>query len=82
MSRDIVDRSLRTCRTFVPWLVDPVGVDVVFGDGFAVGGEDRDVAVVDEHEDVLSSWARPTGGLCETSGDEPDAVTRFVAIRF
>ena len=49
MSRDIVDRSLRTCRTLASGLVDPVGVDAVFGDVLSVGGEDADVAVVDEH---------------------------------
>jgi hypothetical protein len=37
----------------------PVGADVVLGDGFAGAGEDSDVAVVDEDEDVLSSVGSP-----------------------
>ena len=52
----------------MPWLVGPAGVDVVFGDGFSVGGEDPDVAVVDEHEDVLSSVGSSDGEVVEFSG--------------
>ena len=68
MSRDIVDRSLRTWRTLASWLVDPVWVDVVFGDVLAVGGEDADVAVVDEHEDVLSSVGSSDAEVAEFPG--------------
>jgi len=68
MSRDIVDRSLRTCWTLASWLVDPVGVDAVFGDGLSVGGEDPDVAVVDEHEDVLSSVGSSDAEVAEFPG--------------
>jgi hypothetical protein len=46
MSPDTVHRCLGTWRTSASWLVDPVGVDVVFGDVLSVGGEDADVAAV------------------------------------
>src|SRR5690349_15890438 len=68
MSRDIVDWSLRTWRTLASWLVDAVGVDAVFGDGLSVGGEDADVAVVDEHEDVLSAVGSSDAEVAEFPG--------------
>jgi hypothetical protein len=68
MSRVIVDRSLRSCRTLASWLADPVGVDAVFGDVLPVGGENADVAVVDEHEDVLSFVGASDAGVAEFAG--------------
>ena len=50
------------------WLVDPVGVDAVFGDGLSVGGEDADIAVVDEHEDVLSLVGSSDAEVAEFAG--------------
>ena len=63
-----MDRSVRTCRTLAACLVDPVRVDVVFGDGFSVGGEDSDVAVVDVHEDVFACVRSSDGEVAEFPG--------------
>jgi hypothetical protein len=49
-------------------LVDPVGVDAVFGDVLSVGGEHADVAIVDEHEDVLSLVCASDGEVAEFAG--------------
>ena len=49
-------------------LVGPVWVDVVLGDEFAGAGEDADVAVVDEHEDVLSSVGSSDAEVAEFAG--------------
>ena len=64
----MVDVSLRSWWTLVPWLVAAVWVDVVSGDEFAVAGQDADVAVVDEHEDVLSSVGSSDGEVAEFAG--------------
>ena len=68
MSRDIVDRSLKTWRTLVVGSVGAFGVDVVSGDEFAFAGEHADVTVVDEQEDVLSFVGASDAEVAEFAG--------------
>jgi hypothetical protein len=68
MSRDIVDRSLRTCRTLVVGLVGAFGVDAVLGDEFSVAGEHADVAVVDEEEDTAAFVCASDAEVAEFAG--------------
>jgi hypothetical protein len=60
MSRDIVDRSVKTCRTLVVESVDAFGVHSQFGDEFSVVGEHADIAVFVE-EEWRRSFSRARG---------------------
>jgi hypothetical protein len=68
MSRDIVDRSFKTCRTLVVGLVGAFGVDAVLGDEFSVAGEDAHVAVVDGGRRGVCRFG---GGVVGGSGSCP-----------